>query len=159
EAFAAAFAPCGFQPEAFFPCYGLAEATLLVSGCRSAAPSTALTVRRRALERNLVQASVGNNEDSRRLVCCGRPFAEAEIAVVDAETLRRCPADQVGEIWVTGPHVAGGYWNRPEESAAVFRAYLADTGEGPFLRTGDLGFVKDGDLFVTGRRKDLIIVC
>jgi acyl-CoA synthetase (AMP-forming)/AMP-acid ligase II len=158
DAFAAAFAPCGFRCEAFYPCYGLAEATLFVTGCRAAAPSAVLEVQRRSLERNQVLVSERGNEDSRRLACCGRAVADGEVAIVDPTTLRRCPPDQIGEIWVTGPHVAEGYWNRPDDSAAVFRAYLADTGEGPFLRTGDLGFLRNGDLFVTGRLKDLILV-
>src|SRR5262249_18938501 len=69
-----------------------------------------------------------------------------------------CPDGRVGEVWVAGPSVAAGYWNRPEETARTFRATLADTGEGPFLRTGDLGFLQDGELFVTGRIKDVIIL-
>jgi acyl-CoA synthetase (AMP-forming)/AMP-acid ligase II len=157
DAFAAAFAPCGFRREAFYPSYGLAEGTLLVTGCRGAAPSTVLPVQRRSLERNRVLVAAGDNEDSRRLVSCGRA-ADGEVAVVDPTTLRHCPPDQIGEIWVTGPHVAKGYWNRPDETAAVFQASLAGSGGGPFLRTGDLGFLRDGNLFITGRQKDLILV-
>src|SRR5262249_27176016 len=89
---------------------------------------------------------------------CGRPPAGQEIAIVDPDSLVRCPAEQVGEIWVSGESVALGYWNRPDETRHTFHAYLSDTGEGPFLRTGDLGFVRDGELFVVGRSKDVVIV-
>ncbi len=85
-------------------------------------------------------------------------MAGSKIVIADPVSLRRCPTDQVGEIWVAGPSVAQGYWNRPAETVKTFRAYLADTAEGPFLRTGDLGFLRDGELFVTGRLKDLIII-
>ncbi|MEW6737025.1 MAG: beta-ketoacyl synthase N-terminal-like domain-containing protein, partial [Acidobacteriota bacterium] len=81
-----------------------------------------------------------------------------KIVIVDPETLSGCEPDLIGEIWVSGPSVAQGYWNRPEDTASTFHAYLAETGEGPFLRTGDLGFLRDGELFVTGRLKDLIII-
>ena len=80
------------------------------------------------------------------------------VAIVHPEARTRCPVDGVGEIWVTGPSVAQGYWGRPEATERSFRATLADTGEGPFLRTGDLGFLHDGELFITGRLKDLIII-
>ena len=83
---------------------------------------------------------------------------DTKIVIVHPESLTPCAPDEVGEIWVSGPSVAQGYWNRPEETERTFRAYLAETGEGPFLRTGDLGFLKDGELFVTGRLKDLIII-
>jgi acyl-CoA synthetase (AMP-forming)/AMP-acid ligase II len=156
--FAAAFGPCGFRREAFTPCYGLAEATLLVTASRGTPGPVVLPVQRRALERNRVMAAGGANGESRPVVCCGRPAADYHLAVVDPRTLTRCPPDRIGEIWVKGGHVAGGYWNRAAETEAVFRAHLADTSEGPFLRTGDLGFLHDGGLFVTGRSKDLIIV-
>ncbi|HYO12608.1 MAG TPA: amino acid adenylation domain-containing protein, partial [Thermoanaerobaculia bacterium] len=134
ERFAAAFASCGFRREAFFPCYGLAEATLLVSGgALAAAP------------------------ESGDAVSCGRAAAGQTVVVVEPEACTPCPPGAVGEIWVAGPSVAAGYWGRPEETARTFGARLA-SGEGPFLRTGDLGFLADGELFVTGRLKDLIIL-
>ena len=97
-------------------------------------------------------------DDSRTLVGCGHALAEQQIAIVHPETLTRCAPDQVGEIWVAGPSIAQGYWLRPDETARTFGAFVADTGEGPFLRTGDLGCIRDGELFVTGRLKDLIII-
>ena len=81
-----------------------------------------------------------------------------KIVIVHPESSIACAHDEIGEIWVSGPSVTQGYWNQPEETERSFHAYLADTGEGPFLRTGDLGFVRDGELFVTGRLKDLIII-
>ena len=108
-----------------------------------------------ALEQNIaVHAAEG--ERSRRLVGCGGPFAETEVVIVGPDSGREVPPGQVGEVWVTGPGVARGYWNRAEETAATFAAHLTD-GRGPFLRTGDLGFLHDGQLFPTGRLKDLMI--
>ena len=100
-----------------------------------------------------------NGEKGRReLVACGQHPSNLKVAIVDPERLTRCPPNQVGEIWVSGASVALGYWNRPEESDTMFRAYVTDTCEGPFLRTGDLGFFLDGYLVVTGRLKELIIL-
>ena len=78
--------------------------------------------------------------------------------IVDPVSLHECRPGAIGEIWVAGPHVAQGYWDRPEETESTFKAHIADTGAGPFLRTGDLGFMREGELFVTGRLKDLIII-
>jgi acyl carrier protein len=158
ERFAAAFAPCGFRREAFYAMYGLAEATALVSGGSKAAPPLALPFEGAELGRDRVVEAVAGREGVRTLVGCGRVMADQKVTVVDPESLTPCPPDRVGEVWVSGPSVTLGYWGRPEETKHAFRAYLADTGEGPFLRTGDLGFLRHGELFVTGRLKDLIIV-
>jgi hypothetical protein len=156
--FATVFGPCGFRDQAFYPCYGLAEATLLVSSQHNPATPKILGIDRPSLEQNRVIASARESTGARSLVCCGRPVAETEVAIVDPRALRRRGPHEVGEIWVAGPHVAQGYWNQTDESAAVFQARLADSGQGPFLRTGDLGFVKDGSVYITGRLKDVIIV-
>ena len=158
ERFAATFAPCGFRREAFYPCYGLAEATLLASGGVKAAPPVIFTVQNAALEHSRVVTTPEEQDGAKTLVGCGQSLGDQEIVIVHPETLTRCSQDEVGEIWIAGPSIAHGYWNRPEETKRTFQAYLAETGEGPFLRTGDLGFLKDGELFVTGRLKDLIIV-
>src|SRR5215208_3623322 len=158
ERFAAAFAPCGFRREAFYPGYGLAEATLLVSGASRMAPPVVLSVEGAELERDRVVMASAGDEGLRTLVGCGRAPADQEVVVVNPESLIRCPPDRIGEIWVSGPSIAQGYWGRPEETKQAFWAYLADTGEGPFLRTGDLGFLRHGELFVTGRLKDLIVI-
>ncbi len=157
DRFAAAFEPCGFRREAFYPCYGLAEASLIVSGGVQGVPPRIQNLDKEALEQNrVVPASEGDATVC--LVGCGESLEEQEIVIARPEDGRRCPVGKVGEIWVSGPSIAKGYWNRPLETEETFRAFLSDTGEGPFLRTGDLGFLKEGVLFVTGRLKDLIVI-
>lgn len=155
--FAATFEPCGFRREAFYPCYGMAETTLIVSGGLKSALPTVRQVDAAALEQNrVVPTAASQQKGSRAIVGCGH--CVDQVVVVDPESLTPCPDNKVGEIWVSGPSVAQGYWNRPEETLQTFHAYLADTGGGPFLRTGDLGFLQDGELFITGRIKDVIII-
>ncbi len=158
ERFAAAFAPCGFRREAFYPAYGLAEATLFVSGGSKTDPPVELPVKGAELKRDRVVTASAGEEGARMLVGCGQSLADQKVVVVNPNSLTRCPPDRVGEIWVSGSSVAQGYWGQAEETEHAFRAYLANTGEGPFLRTGDLGFVHHGELFVTGRLKDLIVI-
>ena len=158
EMFARTFADCGFQKEAFHPCYGMAETTLMVSGSKRKVAPIISQIDGESLERNRAIKMVREQEGTRAIVGCGQTFLDHKILIVDPETLTACPADKVGEIWVSGASVAQGYWNRPEETEQAFNAYLADTGEGPFLRTGDLGFLQEGELFVTGRIKDVIII-
>ena len=155
--FAEEFAPCGFRREAFYPCYGMAEATLFISGGLPAEPPVVRAVDGAALEANRVVACQPDEPAARRVVGCGRGWGGEQIRIVDPVSLTLCPDGQVGEIWVAGPNIARGYWRKPEETVQAFGAYLADTGEGPFLRTGDLGFL-DGELFVTGRIKELIVI-
>jgi natural product biosynthesis luciferase-like monooxygenase protein/amino acid adenylation domain-containing protein len=158
ERFAETFAPCGFRRETFVPGYGLAEATLVVSTADSGVLSTVRRVDREALEQNKVVATTGEETRIRNVVGCGHTWLEQKILVVDPDTHMPCHAGQVGEIWISGSNVAQGYWKRPEETKEVFQAKLANGAEGLFMRTGDLGFLDDGELFVTGRLKDLIIV-
>ena len=156
DRFAHAFAPAGFRREAFLPCYGLAEATLLVSGSPPSHSPVVLSVDAAALGRDEIAEQSGVNE-GRQLAGSGQVAAGHRVVVVDAATSMPCAQNRVGEIWVTGPSVACGYWKQPTETQKVFRAMLDDS-DGPFLRTGDLGFLKDGELFVTGRLKDMIIL-
>ncbi|MUG92152.1 amino acid adenylation domain-containing protein [Scytonema sp. UIC 10036] len=158
ERFAAAFEPYGFCRNAFYPCYGMAETTLIVSGGLKTAPPVLQTVDGKALQQNRVVPASHENANIQKLVGCGNPLLDLRIVIAHPETLTVCEPDEVGEIWVSSPSVAQGYWKKLEESKQTFQAYLANTGEGPFLRTGDLGFLKDGELFVTGRLKDLIII-
>ncbi|MEW6495755.1 MAG: fatty acyl-AMP ligase [Cyanobacteriota bacterium] len=174
EQFAAMFEPCGFRREAFHPCYGMAETTLIVSGGLKTAPPIIRSVDGAALEQNRVVAVAKEREGTRKIVGVGRSWLDQKITIVDPESLTPCPENKVGEIWVSGPSVAQGYWNRPEQTEQTFNAYLKDTGDtavatagesnaterslGPFLRTGDLGFLQDGELFITGRIKDVIII-
>jgi len=158
DAFAKAFASCGFRREAFYPCYGLAESTLITSGGAKAAPPIYGEFQADRLRSGQALAVTSDTRGAQVLVGCGRAVAGQEIAIVCPD--RRVPrADgEFGEIWVRGPSVARGYWCRPEQTECTFRARLAHTEQGPFLRTGDLGFLTGGELFVTGRLKDLIII-
>jgi acyl-CoA synthetase (AMP-forming)/AMP-acid ligase II len=158
ERFAGAFAPCGFRREAFYPCYGLAEATLLASGGKKGRTPPTLSVRKAALEANRAEPVAPGEPGAQVLVGCGQSLADQQIVVAHPEERTRCRPGDVGEIWLAGPSTAQGYWEKPGESRQTFEARLADTGEGPFLRTGDLGFLRDGELFLTGRLKDLIIL-
>jgi amino acid adenylation domain-containing protein len=155
--FAERFAKVGFKRDAFAPCYGLAEATLLVSGPADGQPATTLKVDAKALAQNRVKPAKKNGTPH-TLVSSGKAATGVKLQIVEPESRTRCAAGQVGEIWVTGASVAQGYWGRTEESERVFGARIAGSDKGPFLRTGDLGFVKNGELFVTGRLKDLIII-
>jgi 8-amino-7-oxononanoate synthase len=158
ESFTRMFEPCGFRREFFYPCYGLAEATLIVSGGFRSAPPVIRHFDAKALENNQVVDALADEEGARALVGCGGNLLDEEVVIANPDTLTRCAADEVGEVWVSGPSVAQGYWERTEETEHTFRAFLKDSGRGPYLRTGDLGFMQDGELFVTGRIKDLIIV-
>jgi nonribosomal peptide synthetase protein BlmVI len=157
DRFAVAFARSGFRRDAFYPCYGLAEATLFVTG---AAPGRAVPRARvdaRAIEQHRVE-DARPGERPLELVGCGRPFGGLEVAVIDPGTGCAAAPDEVGEIWIRGGSVAAGYWDQPAETEATFGARRKDVDSGPYLRTGDCGFARDGELFVTGRVSDLIVV-
>ncbi len=158
ERFAATFEPCGFPRKAFYPCYGMAEATLFISGGLKTAPVVTKTVQGEALEQHRVVPASADEKSARIVVGCGQTLPDQRIVIVHPETLTECAPSEVGEIWVSGPSIAQGYWNQPEETERAFGAYLADTGEEPFLRTGDLGFLENGELFITGRLKDVIVI-
>ncbi len=160
--FAEAFAPCGFRREALYPCYGLAEATLFVTGGASGEPPRVATLDGTALDRHEVAPALAGEASARQLVGSGRPWMGQQVAIVDPATASECAPGRVGEVWISGPSVARGYWRQAALSERAFGAALADGGLGvrskTFLRTGDLGFLLDGELFVTGRLKDLIIL-
>ena len=155
--FAKAFGSNGFRHDSFRPAYGLAEATLIVSGHSDGGAPFLPAVLAEDLQRNRIRPAEEAAQGSRVLVGCGGIAPDLKVAIVDPETLSPCAPDGVGEIWVSGPSVARGYWRKPAETQQIFGAHLA-TGDGPFLRTGDLGFLDRGQLFVTGRLKDLIII-
>jgi acyl-CoA synthetase (AMP-forming)/AMP-acid ligase II len=157
DRFAEAFAPSGFRREAFLPCYGMSETTLLVSGGPWQSPPVVVSVRAEGLERGRLEPA-GGDEAGRSLVGCGRVAEGIEVVIVDPESGANLPDGHVGEILVAGPSVAHGYWGRAEETEHSFGARSSDAGARPFLRTGDLGVLRDGELFVTGRVKDLIII-
>jgi acyl-CoA synthetase (AMP-forming)/AMP-acid ligase II len=156
--FSRIFAPCGFRPEAFYPCYGMAEATLIVSGGKKEEKIVTKTLQAEALGENRILPIRSEEANSRTLVSCGQSLPDRPIEIVHPEKLTKCSVGEVGEIWVSGASIAKGYWGKPKESKQTFEAYLIDTKEGPFLRTGDLGFIENGELFVTGRLKDVIII-
>jgi acyl-CoA synthetase (AMP-forming)/AMP-acid ligase II/thioesterase domain-containing protein/acyl carrier protein len=156
--FAEKFKVCGFNPKALYPCYGLAEATLAVSGGLKNAPLRIEYIDRNALEQNRVVFCDSVDESAISLVSSGKSWLEQKIVIVQPELSTECPPGMIGEIWVSGDSVAQGYWKKTQLSCDTFQACLANTGEGPFLRTGDLGFMKDGELFITGRLKDLLVI-
>ncbi|NMF65577.1 AMP-dependent synthetase [Brasilonema octagenarum UFV-E1] len=158
EKFSATFADCGFKRSAFYPCYGMAETTLIVSGGLKKEPPVIRFVQDKAFKQNLIVTTTSKDEDARAIVGVGHSSLDQKIVIVHPESLTRCLDGQIGEIWVAGPSVAGGYWNKPEETQQTFNAQLQNTKEGPFLRTGDLGFLLNGELFVTGRLKDMMII-
>jgi len=154
--FVEAFAASGLRRDVVVPCYGLAEATLIVSGGPAEHEPPALRVGRRALERGRLRAPSAGEDDA-VLVPSGRPAEEHEVAIIDADSITAVGDGDIGEIWVSSPSVARGYWGRPQETTATFGARLAG-GETTWLRTGDLGALRDGMLVVTGRLKDLVIL-
>ncbi|CCI31028.1 4-hydroxyphenylalkanoate adenylyltransferase [Microcystis aeruginosa NIES-1211] len=148
EKFIKTFESCGFRSEAFYPAYGLAEATLLVT-------TKPHDTQPRIKE---IIDSEDPTKKNRRIVSCGLPVGEMNVIIVNPDTLSLCSASEMGEIWINDPSVAQGYWQNLEATGMTFKAYLKETEQGPFLRTGDLGFIEKGELFVTGRLKDLIII-
>lgn len=156
--FASTFAPCGFRRESLYPCYGLAEATLFVSGAGRLAGGRSAWFTAEGLERHRVIKASEDGPAARALVSCGRTWLQQHIAIVDPESGMRCGSEEIGEIWVSGPHVTQGYWDRPKETERTFGAHLPDDPHRTYLRTGDLGFFDDDGLFIAGRLKDLIIV-
>ncbi len=157
--FSETFAPHGFNPAATFPAYGMAEATLLISGGRRGAGPAMRTVSSRALQSHSAQAPV-DDTDAQVLVGCGKALAGEQISIVDPDRCRRLRFDQIGEIWVSGPNVARAYWENAAATEAGLNARLMnEDSDARWLRTGDLGFLDEsGELFITGRIKDLIVV-
>jgi acyl-CoA synthetase (AMP-forming)/AMP-acid ligase II len=156
--FAEAFQVSGFKATALCPGYGLAEATLVVTAVSYDSPSYFYPVQANALEKNKIVGATETDSNVQTLVGCGWTTIDTQIVIVNPETLKPCSPEIVGEIWVSGSTIAQGYWGKPQETQETFQSYLADTGAGPFLRTGDLGFIKDGELFVTGRLKEIILI-
>ncbi len=152
------FAPCGFSPSAWAPAYGLAEATLLVTTAERRREPTVLGLDATRLAAGEVALTPTSAPRRKQAVACGTPPAGVEVAIVDPATCLPVPAGRIGEIWVAGPSVATGYWGQAATSAAVFAARRGDELAGRWLRTGDLGFVHGAELFVSGRRKELLIL-
>jgi acyl-CoA synthetase (AMP-forming)/AMP-acid ligase II len=158
QRFTQAFAACGFKHDAHYPCYGMAEATLFVAGGKRGSHSV-LSVDRAALERHRVELVSSGARESKDLVACGMPCVGNEVRIVDVQTHEELACDRVGEIWLHGPSVTAGYWGETELSLETFGARIRHSADQrSWLRTGDLGFIHAGQLYVTGRRHDLIVV-
>jgi acyl-CoA synthetase (AMP-forming)/AMP-acid ligase II/acyl carrier protein len=155
DRFTAAFARCGFRREAFFPCYGLAEATLFVSGGPAGEEPRRCCVDPSALEAG--QVVTAETPGGRWLVGSGQPAEGTKVVAVDPTTRMAVPSGQVGELWVSSPSIAAGYWGQAGKRNTAYENHLAN-GEGPFLSTGDLGFLDGDEVFITGRSKDVIII-
>lgn len=155
--FSSTFAPAGFDPRAFFPCFGMAEATLFLSGGPHLSGVRTLDVSRHELAKGIV-IPVEKNGPRTELVSSGIVDPEVDIRIVNPIDGQPCKCNEVGEIWVSGETVAAGYWDHPKETEETFFAQLPDSESKNWMRTGDLGCLVDGELYVTGRMKDLIII-
>ncbi len=159
ESFSRTFAASGFRAEAMYPCYGLAEATLKVSGGPAAQRPRYVDCKPRELERGAVVVPDRANTERRTLVACGKPDPDSQVLIVDPSTRQSLPESSVGEVWIRGPSVCAGYFASEEGTSRTFEARLSSGDSGhSYLRTGDLGFLRSGQLFICGRIKDLIIV-
>jgi acyl-CoA synthetase (AMP-forming)/AMP-acid ligase II len=155
--FADYFGECGFSYERFYPCYGMAEATLFITGGIKTEPPIIKYVEETALEQNRIVIADKQHKQVRPVIGCGKTWLDTKIIIVDPQTLIQCPPNQVGEIWISGSGVAKGYWQQPEETAKTFQGYLQGTTDKPYLRTGDLGFLLNDELFITGRLKEVMM--
>lgn len=151
------FAPYGLRDDVVLPCYGLAEATLIVSGNSTRQVPKAILADRASLESGELRTLTTRRDGAALLVASGRPALEQHVVIVDPDTCVACEPGSIGEIWVSGKSVANGYWNQREATVATFHGILPGSAE-TYLRTGDLGVLVDGELVVTGRIKDLVIL-
>lgn len=158
ERFADKFHSSGFRIERFYPCYGMAETTLIVTGGTIHDAPVFFNAQIDSLENRIAVEAESANESSRQIVGSGQAWLGTEVRIVEPETCTELADNQVGEVWVSGPSVALGYWNQPESTAKTFQAKSVDFGDKEFLRTGDLGFMRNGELFISGRIKDMIVV-
>jgi acyl-CoA synthetase (AMP-forming)/AMP-acid ligase II len=156
--FAEAFASCGFRQASLYPCYGLAEATLLVTASVPGTLPVRMDVEPQALEKGVAKSPGAAGQGSKQLVSSGRAHDDHEVVIVDRSTTLPIADRMVGEVWVAGPSVADSYWDRPALSAETFGVALPGFPGRRFLRTGDLGFLADGYLYITGRIKELMII-
>jgi acyl-CoA synthetase (AMP-forming)/AMP-acid ligase II len=155
--FSQRFQVCGFRNQTHYPCYGLAEATLFVSGSAGPREPVIKALSRSRLVEHEVREAEGPQDELKHLVSCGRAFHDEVIKIVDAEARTELPEGRLGEVWISGSHVAGGYWRNDPATEETFHAVLPGDSR-TYLRTGDLGFLDKGELYITGRLKDLIIV-
>lgn len=155
--FALKFKAAGFEGTRFFPCYGLAEATLYVAGGFFEPDSGYQAFLKKSLEKNRLEPALAT-ESSYQLIHCGSPAQNQQVCIVDPNTHEKKAPGEIGEIWIKGDNVSSGYWDNPQATEEAFGGYISETNDGPYLRTGDLGGFYNGRLFITGRIKDLIII-
>jgi acyl-CoA synthetase (AMP-forming)/AMP-acid ligase II len=158
ERFLAAFAVAGVRPESYTPAYGLAEATVLVTATPADSSGMVLWADVAALERDEIVLTDPGDSEARTICGDGFPAPDQEVAIVNPASNATVEAGRVGEVWLRGPSVCAGYWHRPAETKESFGARIAGDDGGPWLRTGDLGFLHGGELVICGRAKDLIVV-
>ncbi len=158
ERFSETFKPAGFRKKAFLPAYGLAEATLFVTGTEMDKEPVTATFDKSALQKNKIIHVPEDDPNAIVMVSSGTNPKQQSTRIVNPDTFRECKPGEIGEIWVKGASVSKGYYSRKEATKETFQNYLKDSGDGPYLRTGDLGFVEDGNFFIAGRVKDLIII-
>ena len=158
ERFSEKFAPYGFDHSAFYPCYGMAETTLIVTGGSNTEPPIVRPFNKHDLVEHRVVPIDESHENARQLVGCGQVLEGEEVLIVHPENRTALPDDKIGEIWINSPSCGQGYWQRPEQTKETFQARLHPDNGKSYVRSGDLGFMDDGELFVTGRLKDMIIV-
>ncbi|MDD1515224.1 fatty acyl-AMP ligase [Priestia megaterium] len=158
QKFAQAFKDCDFKLNQFFPCYGMAEATLFITGNEKLTKPVSKGFCKESLLENKAIERPLNSEDSVKLVGCGMTWLDQKVEIVNTDSLSKCASNEIGEIWVKGDSIAKGYFGRKQETNYAFNNTVKDTNENGFLRTGDLGFFHEGQLFVTGRLKDVIVL-
>ncbi|MBW4536798.1 MAG: fatty acyl-AMP ligase [Pleurocapsa minor HA4230-MV1] len=164
--FSQLYKPCGFKKEAFYPCYGMAEGTLLITGIDASEYPTITYLDRQALTQDQVLVVNAEHPNAKAVVSCGHTWLGDEVIIVNPETKTQCEGDgasapstkRIGEIWAAGAGIGKGYYQREEQTEATFQARLADSSNKTYLRTGDLGFIQDGELYITGRIKDMMIL-
>lgn len=155
ELFSRKFASCGFKLTAFYPCYGMAEATLMITGGDKAKSPTVKYLDKIALEENKVVIADKSQPGITTIVSAGYPWLDGKIAIVDPDSLKECAASEIGEIWFSSLSVGQGYWQLPAKTQETFQASL--NSQGKYLRTGDLGFIDNGELYITGRLNDVLV--
>ena len=157
DRFSEIFKPYGFRREAFYPCYGMAETTLFITGGLKSAPPVVKYVDGDALEQNQVISAKPEQKGAKAIVGCGNTWLDTKAIIVEPESLTKCSSDRIGEIWVSGSGVGKGYWQQPEATKETFEANLPNYEQVSWLRTGDLGFIEAGELYITGRLKEVMI--
>ena len=156
--FSEKFAQCGFDAKAHFPSYGMAETTLLLTSGNPDEAAKILTIDSYDIQEGTITVKEKRDASTQEMVSSGHAWTDHEVIIVGQEDLTTLPEDRVGEVWARGSSITQGYWKNPEKTEEDFNAFTSDTKAGPYLRTGDLGFLHEGELYICGRAKDLLII-